>query len=929
MSKKSFTSGPPIGPNLRSLRKEAELTLQEAAKAMKLDVSLLSKLERNIRIPTVEQCQILADFYDISPDMLVRERVLSKVYSDMNEESEFNQFTDQVREPSVSYLDNKTIGLMGLLDFRRLDVSRQISADRKAKLGQFFTPSDIAEFMAEMFNDSSVENIRILDAGAGIGILTAALVTRLLDQKSPPKTIEVTAFEIDLVVRSYLEVTLNICRSQCRKRGVTFSAEIISEDFILYTRHQFENTLFAAAPKLYTHAILNPPYKKISSSSEQRSALSSLGIETGNLYSAFTALAVKWLNNDGELVAITPRSFCNGIYFKPFRRFIFEQTALRKIHVFEHRDQAFSDDDVLQENIIFHLQKGAVADRVSISSSSGQGWGMLTRHEVNIAQVVNIKSLEQVIHIALSDFDQTVIDQMKAFPCSLKDIGVEVSTGRVVDFRSKEFLLQEPEVKARPLIYPGHMKNGFIKHPQKEFRKNQFIAECAKTKSLFFPPGNYVVTKRFSSKEEPRRVVAAVCCAETAIGFENHLNVYHIEGRGLPLEVAQGLALFLNSSQVDMYFRLFSGHTQVNAGDLQRLNYPQLDTLQKWGRIYGKVIDDAEMVDELVEAEINRMIPKKRPSKRKIKQKIKEALDILCQLGLPKEQQNDRSALTLLALAELAPEDEWAMLKTPQMGITPIMDFCKEYYGVNYAPNTRETFRRQTMHQFVQAGFVQENPDDPTRPTNSPKWCYQLEETAADLLRQYISATWDAELDEYLKKVPALKERYASRRDMELIPAQFSDGREIQLSSGKHNKLVKSIIEQFCPRFTPGAEVLYVGDTKEKFAFCDEKRMEAIGCKVDEHGKMPDVIVFYPEKKWLILIESVTSHGPVDAKRHTELAELFASAKPGLVYVTAFPDRSLMARYVASISWETEVWVADAPDHLIHFNGERFLGPYA
>jgi hypothetical protein len=163
---------------------------------------------------------------------------------------------------------------------------------------------------------------------------------------------------------------------------------------------------------------------------------------------------------------------------------------------------------------------------------------------------------------------------------------------------------------------------------------------------------------------------------------------------------------------------------------------------------------------------------------------------------------------------------------------------------------------------------------------------------------------------------------------MELIPVSFSNGKEIRLSSGGHNELVKAIVEKFCPRFTPGAEVLYVGDTKEKFAFCDSKRMKEIGCELNEHGKMPDVIVFYPKKKWLILIESVTSHGPVDAKRHTELAGLFAAVKPGLVYVTAFPDRSLMARYLGVISWETEVWVADAPDHLIHFNGERFLGPY-
>ena len=917
-----------IGSNLRALREEAGLTLKEVATAAKLDVSLISKLERDIRLPTVTQCECLAEFYGVSAEALTKDRLLSKVYADIGTHAEFDQVTNQVREPGVSYLDNKSIGLMGLLDFRRLDVSRQINPERRAKLGQFFTPSEIAGFMAEMFADISSESIRILDPGAGIGTLTAALITRLLEQKSPPKAIEVTAFEIDPVVRGYLEVTLNICRTRCRESGVAFSAEIISEDFILYTRHQFENTLFDATPRLYTHTILNPPYKKIASDSEQRDSLSSLGIETSNLYSAFVALAVKWLKKGGELVAITPRSFCNGSYFKPFRRFIFEQTALRQIHVFENRDRAFADDNVLQENIIFHLIKGSGNNNVTVSSSSGSGWDMLTTREVDAEQVVNVKSREQIIHIALNDFDQAVIDQMKTFPCNLRDLGIEVSTGRVVDFRSKEFLRKESAVDTEPLIYPGHITNGFIEHPLKEFRKNQFIVECPDTEPLFLPSGDYVVTKRFSAKEELRRVVAAVCNAETTVGFENHLNVYHSEGGGLPSDVAQGLAMFLNSSPVDMYFRLFSGHTQVNAGDLQRLSYPQLDTLKKWGRVYRKVVGDQEMIDELVEAEVNRMAPKKRPSKRKMKQKINDALDILRSLGLPREQQNERSALTLLALAGLAPEDDWSALKVPQIGITPIMDFCKEHYGVNYAPNTRETFRRQTMHQFVQAGFVKENPDDPLRATNSPKWCYQLEDNAAELFQRYATDAWSTELDKYLKKVPALKDRYACLRNMDLIPVRFGDGSEIQLSSGGHNELVKAIVEKFCPRFTPGAEILYIGDTKEKFAFCNAERMNEVGCKVKEHGKMPDVIVFYPEKEWLVLIESVTSHGPVDAKRHAELAELFSTVKTGLVYVTAFPDRSLMARYLGVISWETEVWVADAPDHLIHFNGERFLGPY-
>ncbi len=917
-----------IGSNLRFLREEAGLTLKEVATAVGLDLSLLSKVERNIRLPTQEQCNDLATFYGVSPQTLNQERLLSKVYAEMGASSNFDQITNQVREPSVAYLDNKSIGLMGLLDFRRLDVSRQISSKRQSQLGQFFTPSNIAKFMVEMVETISVEHVRILDPGAGIGSLTAAFIMRLVGQPVPPKSIEITAFEIDPFVRSYLEVTLNVCRSHCREAGVKFATEIIAEDFIFHTRHRFENCLFETEPRLYTHAILNPPYKKIGSRSEQRRALHSLGIETGNLYSAFTALAIMWLEDGGELVAITPRSFCNGSYFIPFRKFMLEQTALRRIHVFERRDQAFSDDDVLQENIIFNLIKGEKPDRVVVSCSSGSGWDLLTTRDVEFAQVVDVLSKEQVIHIAVNDFDQVIVEQMNAMPCCLDDLGIKISTGRVVDFRAKEFLHCERRNKTVPLFYPGHMKNGGTEHPKKNFRKSQFIDVCRETECLLSPAGSYVLVKRFSAKEEPRRIVASACRATGEVGFENHLNVYHVDGCGLPNEIVDGLALYLNSTLVDMYFRLFSGHTQVNAGDLKRLRYPSSATLKKWGRVSTKVDSDQHMIDELVEVEANRMAPKRRPGKRKIKQKIKEALAILQALGFPKEQQNERSALTLLALAELVPDDDWKSIKSPMIGITPIIDFCKEHYGVNYAPNTRETFRRQTMHQFVQAGFVRENPDDPSRPTNSPKWCYQLEENAMRLLGLYATDAWDTELQEYLEKAPALSERYAAARDMEQVPVSFGEGKDVLLSPGKHNTLVKAIIEGFCPRYTPAAEILYIGDTKEKFAFCNKERMDELGCETEGHGKMPDVIVYFSEKGWLILIESVTSHGPVDAKRHAELASLFSSVELGVVYVTAFPDRSLMAKYLSVISWETEVWVADAPDHLIHFNGERFLGPY-
>jgi hypothetical protein len=262
------------------------------------------------------------------------------------------------------------------------------------------------------------------------------------------------------------------------------------------------------------------------------------------------------------------------------------------------------------------------------------------------------------------------------------------------------------------------------------------------------------------------------------------------------------------------------------------------------------------------------------------------------------------------------------------MGITPIMDFCRDHYGRQYAPNTRETFRRQTMHQFVDAGLVVPNPDDPSRPVNSPKFCYQIEPTALELLRTFGTPAWGAGLKVYLRSLETLKQRYARARELKMVPVTLAEGKEVYLTPGNHSRLVKAIIDEFAPRFVPGGHVIYVGDTGDKWRYFDEEALRALGVAVDVHGKMPDVVIHHIERDWLVLIEAVTSHGPVDAKRREELAALFQDAQPGLVYVTAFLTRSDMARYIAEISWETEVWVQEAGTHLIHFDGERFLGPY-
>jgi adenine-specific DNA-methyltransferase len=315
-------------------------------------------------------------------------------------------------------------------------------------------------------------------------------------------------------------------------------------------------------------------------------------------------------------------------------------------------------------------------------------------------------------------------------------------------------------------------------------------------------------------------------------------------------------------------------------------------------------------------------------SKQDKAKRISEALSVLGDLGMPRAQLNERSALALLALLDLSANKNWAEASAPLIGITPIMDWVRENYDKDYAPNTRETVRRQTMHQFVEAGIALYNPDNHARPVNSPHAVYRLETSLLEALKTYGSPEYPGQIAAFLASSGTLAAKYAKEREMEMVPITIAEDYEVMLSPGAHSQLIRAIWESFGPRFVPGGELIYVGDTGEKLGYFNKTRLAALGIEVDNHGKMPDVIIYYPEKNWLILAEAVTSHGPVDAKRHQELMQLFGKSTAGLVYVSAFPDRRVFARYTEAISWETEVWVADNPTHLIHFNGTRFLGPH-
>lgn len=310
-------------------------------------------------------------------------------------------------------------------------------------------------------------------------------------------------------------------------------------------------------------------------------------------------------------------------------------------------------------------------------------------------------------------------------------------------------------------------------------------------------------------------------------------------------------------------------------------------------------------------------------------QRIEEALDVLRQLGMPNEQLNDRTAICLLALLDLPETTAWNKASNPMLGIRAILDFAREKLEHNYAENTRESIRKYSVKQLVAAGVLLHNPDKPDRAVNSSDNCYQVEPNALALFRKFGARGWGKTLLTYLETRQTLADQFARHRDMQRIPVTIDRRHKITLSAGKHSDLIRAIIEQFAPRFAPGGELVYVGDTGTKWGYFDEQLLRTLGVEVGSHGKMPDVIIYFREKNWLILIEAVASSGPVDGIRHAELSDLFKASTTGLVYVTAFPDRGeVMRKFLSVVAWETEVWCASDPTHLIHFNGIRFLGPY-
>ena len=721
-------------------------------------------------------------------------------------------------------------------------------SDRQAH-AQFFTPAPIASHMASLFS-YDCDSISILDAGAGLGGLSAAVADRAYN--AGLRDVLFTAVEVDQSLGNDLAETM----SDIHRYG--FKTTEVINDYVAWSVEQSQPLLRASGT--FDYAIMNPPYFKIHSRSSCRAALRASGIDTSNIYTAFLLLAMRQLREGGELVAITPRSFANGSYFRQFRSAFCSAMSFDYIHLFESRSSAFADSAVLQENVIFRAVKLPPSSTIIFTSAASGDVEPTTHMEVPRHQC-QVSGTDQILPFPADDSDISALRQINRLAATLNDLGIAVSTGSIVEFRNEHRLTSSDDQGAVPLLQPANIQSdGTVQWPSPVPRRPQALSADSAADLDLLPNGHYVLTKRFTAKEERRRLVAAVTDPSqlpgNALALENHLNVFHRNGGPLDAEVATGLMIYINSIVADRYFRLSSGHTQVNASDLRRMPYPTEAELRNLAR--AQATGDSD-IDQMLVNEIPALTPADGELEVGVTHKrVTDAREILRELDLPKQQTNERSALTLLALLNLRPRTQWRHASNPMIGVTPIMEFMERHYGKRYAPNTRETICRATIHQFLAAGMLEKNPDNPQRPINSGRTVYQVTDDLLAVLRSYGSSRWVDAVAEWKARVPSLLDAMIRDREMARIPVTLPDGLEITLSPGGQNPLVRAVIEGFCQRFTPAGRVLYVGDADEKFTVWEEDALAELGIAVDSHGKMPDLIVLDAERHWLIVIEAVT-----------------------------------------------------------------------
>ncbi|HAK43011.1 MAG TPA: hypothetical protein DCM59_10320 [Clostridium sp.] len=469
----------------------------------------------------------------------------------------------------------------------------------KEKYSQYYTPINIASYMASMFSEPNRKVIKVLDPCCGEGILVIAFLLRLLQSRNKEvKKVNVIMYEIDSELIIKLKKNINKVTKYLQSEGIQVNYKIINENFILNYREEID----------FNYIIVNPPYMKLINDSQDNKRLNKLDINVTNYYAAFISLCKRLLVKNGEMVAITPRSFCNGTYYLWFRKDIISDMIFDKIHLFESRKDIFKNDDILQENIIYHCikRKPNPGSKVKIIYSYNDSLRDNTIIERRFDEVVFPNDSKCMIRILKDNQEEEITRKINSLNYDLKSINIEVSTGPVVDFRQEKNILLKKYLKGSiPIFFSEHIAMSGINWPKEDIKKYNYMLLNDKNKSLVRKSGNYVILKRMTSKEEKRRIVSSICEGKKYnnmfVTFDNKVNYFHRNGAGLPLLIAKGLSIYLNSTIVDMYFRTFSGNTQVNVTDLRSLKYPNEETLYKLGNEYELIYINQELIDLAVE----------------------------------------------------------------------------------------------------------------------------------------------------------------------------------------------------------------------------------------------------------------------------------------------------------------------------------------
>ncbi|GER80508.1 MAG: N-6 DNA methylase [Anaerolineales bacterium] len=811
--------------------------------------------------------------------------------------------------------------------------------------GQFLTPPAVARYMAKKLGQ--IQNgASLLEPACGSGVLVCALIEQLIAKKSPLE-ISIIAYETDKELAELSSQVLELACQKAEKHNIKLHWQVFQNDFILACLPDEQPSLFGSEEsrrRSFDFVISNPPYFKLNTEDTRVKVVSGKLNGHTNIYTLFMALSAKLLSPQGKACFIVPRSFCSGVYFSEFRRDLLKDVKPLSVHLFQSRNEVFKGDDVLQENIVFSFEKSSHQEHrywaglVNISvSANGTTLNDAISRQVSFKHFLRDQDGLLFFRLPTGILDEQILDAIDRWDGSLEKYGLQVSTGRVVPFRAKPLLQEIPKARngTVPLLWMQNVKPYQVEFPLERFDKPQAI--LANDPSLLVPCSNYVLLRRFSAKEDRRRLISAPFISEhfdyEQIGFENHLNVISKKKGALSEYEAIGLAAILNSAIMDRYVRVVNGNTQVNAAEIRALPLPPLEIITELGKkIEGVSNSTPEQIDRIIFSALwqTNLLAEEFPMIQETRitmGKIEQAQEILESLGLPSAQQNEISALTLLALAQLSERSAWKNAANPMLRVHDILIEIKQRYGREYAENSRETIRRRVLHQFEQAGIVIQNADDPTRPTNSGLNNYMLSDLALDVVRTYASPAWNKKRKAFLDQQGRLLDLYQKSREQNKIPLQVADGTTYRLSPGKHNELQSAIVTEFGPRFAPGAKLLYLGDTAKKTIVLEMELLANLYVPASEHGKFADIILYDEKKNWLYLIEAVTAHGPVSPKRHVEMEELLEKCTAGRIYVTAFLDFATFKKFSNEIAWETEVWIAELPSHMIHFNGDKFLGP--